>query len=240
MADLYQCKDRVSYSRIDTDGKLKVYAIVNALQDCCLFHSEAVGRSCMDLKENSHAWLVNSWHIVLKRRPSMGEEFVVSTWPYKFRGVFGMRNFLMESMEGETLAYADSQWFYFDQKTGKPIRASQEEVEPFGMEEPYPMEYTSRKVSYPEDVELRDSQKVYENYLDTNNHVNNGEYIRMAANYLPEGYEVEELRVEYRLAAKLGEQIDIYTKQEGDCYYVVMTDQEKSPYVITCFQGKSV
>ncbi len=31
MDDLYQCKDRVSYSRIDTEGKLKVHAIVNAM-----------------------------------------------------------------------------------------------------------------------------------------------------------------------------------------------------------------
>lgn len=235
---MFQYKDRVSYSRIDTEGKLKVHAIVNVLQDCCLFHSEEVGRSCMDLKENAHAWLVNSWHIVFQRRPSMGEEFVVSTWPYKFRGVFGMRNFLMESMEGETLVYADSQWFYFDQKNGKPLKPTQDETEPFGMGEPYPMEYTSRKVKYPEGIEYRDTMKVCENHMDTNEHVNNGEYIRIAANYLPCGYQVDELKVEYRLAAKLGDEIDIYTENTEDGYYVVMTDKEKSPYVITCFTGR--
>ncbi len=235
---LYEYKDRVSYSRIDTEGKIKVHAVVNALQDCCLFHSEEVGRSCMDLREDAHAWLVNSWDIVFKRRPSMGEEFVVRTWPYRFRGIFGMRNFLMESMEGETLAYADSQWFYFNHKTGKPIRASQEEVEPFGMGEPYPMEYKSRKVACPEDMECVGMVKMCENHLDTNWHVNNGEYIRIAADYLPQGYQVDELRAEYRLAAKLGDEVQIYTKEEEGCFYVVMTDKEKSPYVITCFSGK--
>lgn len=235
---MYQCKDRVSYSRIDTEGKLKVYAIVNVLQDCCLFHSEEVGRSCMDLKGDARAWLVNSWHIVFKRRPSMGEEFSIKTWPYKFRGVFGMRNFLMESMEGETLAYADSRWFYFDQSTGRPIRPTEEEVEPFGMEEPYPMEYASRKVTYPEEMEYFDTIRVYENHMDTNEHMNNGEYIRLSADCLPTGYQVDELRVEYRLAAKLGDEIDIYTKQVDDCYFVVMTDKDKSPYAITCFKGR--
>lgn len=233
---MYQCKDRVSYSRIDTEGKLKVYAIVNALQDCCLFHCEEVGRSCMDLKDDAHAWLVNSWHIVIKERPCMGEEFTISTWPYKFRGVFGMRNFTIENGKGETIICADSQWFYFDQKTGKPMKATQEEVEPFGMEEPYPMEYTSRKVSYPEDMTYRDSVVVCENHLDTNEHMNNGEYIRIACNYLPENYNVGDLRVEYRLAAKLGETIDIYTKQVDDSFYVVMTDKEKAPFAITCLK----
>lgn len=168
----------------------------------------------------------------------MGEEFITKTWPYKFRGIFGMRNFLMESMKGETLVYADSQWFYFDQKTGKPIKPTPEEVEPFGMEEAYPMEYTSRKVAYPEEMEYRDTIRICENHMDTNEHVNNGEYIRIAANFLPMGYRVDELRVEYRLAAKHGDEIDIYTKKMKDCFYVMMADKEKSPYVITCFQGE--
>ena len=142
MSTMYKCKDRVSYSRIDTEGKLKVYAIVNAMQDCSLFHSEDVGLSCMDLKsEDAHAWLVNSWDIVIKRRPIMGEVFEVSTWPYKMRGVFGMRNFVMKTEEGETLAYADSHWFFFDQKTGTPVKPEPEDYEAYGMEEPYPMEY---------------------------------------------------------------------------------------------------
>ena len=143
---MYKCKDRVSYSRIDTEGKLKVYAIVNAMQDCSLFHSEDVGLSCMDLKsEDAHAWLVNSWDIVIKRRPIMGEVFEVSTWPYKMRGVFGMRNFVMKTEEGETLAYADSHWFFFDQKTGTPVKPEPEDYEAYGMEEPYPMEYRSEE-----------------------------------------------------------------------------------------------
>lgn len=149
-----------------------------------------------------------------------------------------MRNFLMESMAGETLAYADSQWFYFNHKTGKPIRASQEEVEPFGMGEPYPMEYKSRKVVYPGDMECVGMVKICENHLDTNWHVNNGEYIRVAADYLPQGYQVDELRAEYRLAAKLGDEVHVYTKEEEGCFYVVMMDKEKTPYVITCFSGK--
>lgn len=236
MNDLYQCKDRVSYSRIDTEGKLKVHAIVNAMQDCSLFHSEEVGRSCMDLKEDAHAWLVNSWHIVFKRRPSMGEEFVVRTWPYKFRGIFGMRNFVMESMQGEVLAYADSQWFYFDQKTGKPIIATPEEVEPFGMGEPYPMEYLSRKVAYPKSMEFRGTVRVCENHLDTNEHMNNGEYVRIAANFLPSGFQVEDLQVEYRLAAKLGDELKVNTAYGEEGFYVVLTDAQKSPYAIVRFR----
>ena len=52
------------------------------------------------------------------------------------------------------------------------------------------------------------------------------------------GFEVEELRVEYRLAAKLGDEIQCYTCEQEEGFYVVMTDKEKSPFAITCFKGR--
>jgi hypothetical protein len=41
--------------------------------------------------------------------------------------------------------------------------------------------------------------------IDYNRHVNNANYIRMAMEFLPEGFQVAGLRVEYRVAAKLGD-----------------------------------
>ena len=101
---MYSYHDRVSYSRIDKDGLLGVSDTVNAMQDCCLFHSEDVGHSALDLLKKNRAWLVSAWHVVFKRRPVMGERFTVHTWPYQFKGIFGCRNFLMETPDKEVLA----------------------------------------------------------------------------------------------------------------------------------------
>ncbi len=55
------------------------------------------------------------------------------------------------------------------------------------------------------------------NYLDTNRHVNNGQYVRMAVNVLPVGYsEVSELRAEFRLAAKMGDTLYIRTARDDE------------------------
>ena len=56
---MYSYHDRVSYSRIDKDGLLGVSDTVNAMQDCCLFHSEDVGHSALDLLKKNRAWLVS-------------------------------------------------------------------------------------------------------------------------------------------------------------------------------------
>ncbi len=232
---MYTYRDRVSYSRIDKDGLLGVSNVVDAMQDCCLFHSEDVGHSALDLLKKNRAWLVSSWHVVFKRRPKMGERFAVHTWPYQFRSIFGSRNFLMETDEHEVLAYADSQWFYFDSLTGQPAPVDREEKDAYPTEPAYEMEYKPRKVSCPADLTLVQKVDVCQNYLDTNNHVNNGQYIRLAVNVLPPDYEVGEFRAEFRRAAKMGDTMHIHTARTSEHYYAVFTDAAGTPYFLSEF-----
>lgn len=235
---MYSYNDRVSYSRIDKDGLLGVSDTVNALQDCCLFHSEDVGHSALVLLEKNRAWLVSSWHVVFCRRPVLGERFAVHTWPYQFKGIFGCRNFLMETEEKEQLAYADSRWFYFDPSTGQPARIDQDEIDAYPTEPAYEMEYRSRKVPCPQDLTLVSTVDVCQNYLDTNHHVNNGQYIRLAVNVLPDDFEVSELRAEFRLAAKMGDTMYIRTGVMDEKLYVIFTDKEGTPYFLSEFTEK--
>lgn len=235
---MYSYNDRVSYSRIDKDGLLGVSNTVDAMQDCSLFHSEDVGHSALILREKNRAWLVNAWHVVFKRRPKMGEKFTVHTWAYRFKGIFGCRNFVMETPEKEVLAYADSKWFYFDSENGKPARIDDEEKAAYPTEPPYDMDYSSRKISCPDSLVLRERVEVCQNYLDTNNHVNNGQYVRLAVNVLPIDYEVSEFRAEFRLAAKMGDTLYIHTCEQDGFFYVVFTDAEKKPYFISEFKSR--
>lgn len=236
---MYSYNDRVSFSRIDKDGQMGVSNIVDALQDACMFHGEDEGHSALRLLEKDRAWLVSSWHVVFCRRPILGEYFTVHTWPYRFRGVFGKRNFLMETPKKERLAYADSTWFYFDSKKGAPARVDAEEQAVYPLEPAYDMEYSSRKVRVPENLSAAGEISVCQNYLDTNNHVNNGQYVRLAVNALPIDYPVSEFRAEFRLAAKMGDTLYVRTGSCGEFFYVVLTDQDGSPYFISEFKELS-
>ena len=236
---MYTLHDRVSYSRIDVDRKIGVESIVNAMQDTALFHSEDIGRSAAFLAERHRAWLVSAWHIVFVRRPDMGEYFDVHTWAYKFSGIFGQRNFLMETPDHEVLAYADSRWFYFDSESGKPTRIDKEESEGYGTEPPYDMDYSvSRKVDYPEGLDESGSIYVNASLLDSNKHMNNGQYIRLAVGYLPMGYDVAELRAEYRNAAHYQDIMRVLSGERDGCFYVVFVNDEGVPYFISEFKRK--
>ena len=235
---MYTIQDRVSYSRIDKEGLLGVSNVVDSMQDCCMFDTHDAGHSALELLKRNRAWLVSSWHIVFNRRPALGEHFNIHTWPYQFKGIFGCRNFLMETPEKETLAYADSQWFFFDPSTGRPARVDEEEKKAYTLEPPYDMEYSSRKVKCPEPTELKQVIDVCQNYLDTNNHVNNGQYIRLAVNALPIDYKVKQLRAEFRLAAKMGDTLYLRTATTEEYFYVILTDKTGDPYCLCEFQEK--
>lgn len=233
---MYSCKSRVSFSEIDYRGLLGISGVVDAMQDCCMFHSEEVGHSSQELLKKNRAWLVSSWQILIKKRPKMGEKFVTKTWPHQFKGLLGCRNFVMESLEGEEYACADSYWFFADVISGKPVRIPQEELDVYPVQPRYDMPKGSRKVKCPGNLELKSKLSVCQSYLDTNGHMNNGQYIRLATTVLPLDFSVSELCAEYRLAAHLGDELFFYTGQEEGLYYVIIADQNQNPYFLSSFK----
>ena len=70
------------------------------------------------------------------------------------------------------------------------------------------MNYKDRRIILPKsDGEVLEPIRVLRADIDYNKHVNNANYVRMAMELLPEDYVVSGLRVEYRVAAKLGEML---------------------------------
>ena len=68
------------------------------------------------------------------------------------------------------------------------------------------MNYKDRRIILPkEGGEVLEPVRVLRADIDYNRHMNNANYVRVAMELLPEGFEVRGLRVEYRVAAKLGD-----------------------------------
>ena len=212
---MYNMEARIRYSECGIDNKLKLSALINYFQDCTTENSERIGVGFAYLREKKRAWILNSWQIEIRRRPEVGEAVKVSTWATGFQGVFGPRDFCMQTLEGEILARAHSLWVYVDTETGRPTKPTEEEIAVYEVGEPIEMETVSRKIGFPKETERADSFLVRQYHIDTNRHVNNSQYIQLALEVLPEGYSVQGLRVEYKKAAVLGDVlIANYVKQD--------------------------
>ena len=235
---MYNIETKVRYSECGENGKMKLSAIVNQFQDSSSEHSESLGVGMDYLKEKKRAWILNSWQIVIERYPKAHEDIVVSTWPTGFRGVFGPRNFCMKTPDGEMLAYANTLWVYLDIEKGTPTKPSEEEKSIYGTEPPLDMEYTSRKIKLPEEAKVVDTVSVRKYHIDTNSHMNNSQYVLLAAEVLPEEFEVRQVRVEYKKSAVYGDKIVIKMAEEETRIVVELSDENNVTYALVEFMGE--
>lgn len=236
---MYTFDSRVRYSEVDEQGRITAMAILDYFQDCSNFQSEDLGIGIEYLKEKQLAWVLVSWQIQVERYPMQGEQIRIGTWPYDFKGFYGYRNFLMTDCQGNPLAYANSLWVLLDLKSGRPAKIPQEMGEAYEIEASYPMERLSRKIGIPQEMEAREPFRVQKFHLDTNQHVNNGKYILMAQEYLPEGFSIGKLRAEYKKSAVYNDMIYPSVKVEEEKVTVALSDEQQVVYAMIELERKN-
>ena len=205
---MYSFESRIRYSEVDRSRRLTVEKLIDYFQDCTTFQSEGLGVGLDYMQERHIAWVINYWQISLARRPAMGEQVVIGTIPYEFKAIMGMRNFWMDTAEGERLAVANSVWTLLDMEEMKLLRIPEEISGKYELSPKLEMDYSPRKIAVPKTGgETLEEITVRLHHLDTNQHMNNAQYVHFAAMYLPADAEVTELRVEYKRQAMLGDHI---------------------------------
>lgn len=234
---MYSFESRVRYSEVNSEKQLTLPSLLDYLQDCCTFQSEDLGIGVDYLAKEQVAWVLSSWEIEILRYPVMGEAIRVSTWPYHFKGFYGYRNFLIENLKGETLARANSVWVFMDTARMRPARISEEITEVYRKElgEQLAGNWGERKLAVPADGEKREPIQVARFHIDTNHHMNNGKYVQVAEEFLPEEFVVAGLRVEYKKSAVLGDMLYPAVTNEQDKTTVVLSDDTDTPYAVVQF-----
>ncbi|MCH5261066.1 MAG: acyl-[acyl-carrier-protein] thioesterase [Lachnospiraceae bacterium] len=239
---MYTFDSRVRYSEVGVDGNLTMEALIDYFQDCSTFHSEDVGLGVDYLNEVHRVWMLSSWQICVNRYPHLCENIVIGTAPYEFKGFVGYRNFEMKTKEGEVLAYANSIWSLMDTQKMIPAKPNERILNGYALEERYPMEYAPRKIAMPDGGEAVEPFTVKQHHLDTNNHVNNGQHVRMAMDYIPKNFGIKQLRVEYKCQAKLGDVVCpvVAVSEDHGGYTVSLNKEDGKPYSIIEMIGGAI
>ena len=231
---MYHFESRVRFSETDKEKKLTLESIVDYFQDCSTFQTEDLGVGFSYLLPKNLTWVLSYWHIVVEEYPSLGEKVEVCTIPYDFRGFFGKRNFFMEK-DGRRIVKADSLWTLLDMEKMLPVKVPGEVAERYPREEKIEMEYLSRKIAVNGAEEGKETLVIQKHHLDCNDHVNNGQYIKIASVYLPEDFTIRQMRAEYKNQARLGDVIWPYIYKEENKVTVCLCDEDKKPYVVVEF-----
>lgn len=232
---MYSFNSQIRYSECDNQAKLTLGALLNYFQDASTFQSELLGVGGEYLREHNMVWVLSSWQIVVNRYPGLCEEVETGTFPYAFKGCLGYRNFFMRTTKGEMLAQANSLWTLLNLKEQTMTYPTEQMRAAYPLEERLPMEYAPRKIAVPENGVREDSILVKKHHLDTNNHVNNGQFVEIAMNSLPADFTISQMRAEYKMQAHLGDELCPYVVRTPDLYTVSLQNQEGKPYAVIEF-----
>lgn len=228
---MYTFKSRVRFSECDSAGRMTWVALINYFQDCCTLQAEDLGIGISYLKENQLGWFLTNWDVHVESMPMIGEEISVITWPYKFTGFLGYRNFEVRNSSDEVIAYADSLWILMNLGKNMPSRLPELMKERYTTDPALETNDMERKISVSGSDETALEFVVDRMYLDTNYHMNNSYYVQgaMEAAGLKN---VSELVVEYKKQAKYQDVVRCVTAPIDGGMQVDMVDENGEPYAV--------
>ena len=230
--DMYEMRGRIRYSEVDREGRLTIPALINYLQDCCTFQSEDLGVGLDFLKEHQMGWFVTSWWIHVEELPRMGDEVVVVTWPYDFKGFLGYRNFAVKTPEGKTCIEVNSLWILMNVETGRPVRQPREMKDAYILEAGLQREWGDRKREISSQLEEVYRFTVQGMHIDTNGHMNNEKYVAAAQECMPPELQPTDIYVEYKKSAMAGDEVICRRAPIEGGMQVVLADSEDNVFSV--------
>ena len=180
---MYSLNYRVTTSTCDSEGRLKLYSALQMMQDCSEMWIDSEPGVKQYFMEQNMAQLLATRQVEIVRVPKYKEELTVTTSVYGMKPMFGFRNTFIYDAQGYPC--------YKTWSMGAP------QLE---------MNYKDRRIILPKtNGAVLAPIRVLRADIDYNKHLNNANYVRIAMELLPENFVVSGLRVEYRVAAKLGD-----------------------------------
>lgn len=208
---MYSFNSTVRYSECDENARLSTLGLMDYLQDCSTFHSEHVGHGLEFMRDNHFAWFVAAWQIEIERMPRFTEPVTIATNCYELKAAWAMRNFWIDDAQGNRIVKADSCWFTFDTEARGACRIPASEQVYLDTETPkLDLPKTRRHLRLEGAGEPQKPLVVIEQQLDTNHHMNNAQYVEVAAQVVREldaSFRMHRICVQYKNMALLGDTI---------------------------------
>lgn len=235
---MYTYEINVGYSVVDAALHMTVPAILDCFQDAAIFEAENGSITVDYLYGRNIAWLLSSWQIVIDRRPALNEKIRITTFPYDFKGFLGYRNFMVTDAKGNRIISASSIWTLIDTVKRRPVKPPQEMIDGYELAEKLDMDYAPRKIALLDEACSTVTQKEFQvrrYQIDSNLHMNNVQYVRLAMEMLPEDAEIRELRAEYRKPAVYGDRLMAVARKAGQRHQAALEDGNGDIYALVEF-----
>ena len=223
---------KVTTSTCDSEGRLKLFSALQMMQDCSEMWIDSEPAARQFFSDNNMTQLLATRQVEVVRVPCFKEDLTVTTSIYEVLPMYGFRNTFIRDAQGQPCYRTWSMGAFVDLATGRLARLSDDAIASLTLVPKQEMNYRGRRIILPkQDGTVLDPVSVMRADIDYNRHMNNANYVRIAMELLPDGFEVTDMRVEYRIAAKLGDSLTpiLY---ETDGGYIVSLAIDGQPSAI--------
>ena len=140
----------------------------------------------------------------------------VRTYPHDMKSCVAYRSFEMLDGSGKRFAAVNSTWALMNIRELKPVKVSEEMLKAYD-----PLicpDFTPVSVKLkPEGTEEKvGAFKVTEAEIDTNGHMNNGAYARIADKFLPEDHKISSCAFQYKKMLFLDDEAQVFRAEKAD------------------------
>lgn len=233
---------RANYYDCDSNNLLKVSAAMRYMQQTSSEHLESIEMSPVKLYHEGMVFLLTKMCIKVHRMPQTAEPLMIGTAATETRGAKFVREFVIDSEEGERLVSALSLWILVEPETRRILRP---------VSFPYPLPFVPsmlngevNDVRFPK---LLETGKRYESeigikysHIDTNSHVNNSIYADFVCDCLPfeglTGQGLDTLVIGFQNEAKYGDLLKITTSVLTDSEYYISGRHDDD----ACFEALAI
>ncbi len=207
---MYTYDTKVSYSKVNNQGIVPLYEILNYLQDCSTFQSDSLGIGIDYLREKKQAWIIVAYNIKIEKQLKLNDEITVGTTPVDIGNLFANRQFFIKDKNGEFMVKADTIWIMLDMDSRKAIKIPDDYRDVYEYGKAFEDVKAKRKLRLNEDKKQVYDFTVKKTYIDTNGHMNNAQYLREMQEILPDDFIVSNAQIVYNNEAILGQKVLSY------------------------------
>ena len=218
-------KFRIKSYETDIHACMKPYSFMLNAQEMANRHADFLGFGYNDLQTKGITWVLSRVRVVFNRIPKWNEEVSMETWHKGNDRLFGIRDFRMDTLLGESLAIATSSWLIISTTSRRVQRIDQYLGEDHpGVNNVDAIETPATKLVSPTQMNFAKRRRVEFSDIDINNHTNNAKYIEWAFDCIDQQLsclmEVKEFTINFNSESRIGEEIDLLIYDDGKNVFV--------------------
>jgi len=184
-------KFRIRTYECGVDGSVKIFSLMQYLQEIAALHAGQLGLGFDRLSEMGGYWVLSNIRVEISRLPGWEDQVTLKTWPSGYSRTIATREFVGKDRNGAELFRAGSDWMVINKKTNRLKNLFKLDLNlPKNGAKALPEKL--KRLEPNGDYREVDVVRVPRSVIDLNGHVNNTEYVRWGIDALSRIFKLEE------------------------------------------------